>query len=470
MESELLIHASFAQWKKKRSRTLVAFIIIGAIVGIDYSIVLSTLYVYLKDMIQSDKPKVYYGVIIAIFNISSTIFGVLSGWLVDKSRRIRLYINIVFIIQIIGSLLYTIPFSVAFPIIGRLLAGVADPFGNVCSGELIRIYDDEGSTKALWWLASTYSFGFIVGPGLSLLFQQVNFNIGIVTVTNLNFVGLFMAGLSILAMFVANTLVYDCSKEFDLKEYEKQQQKKAYNREKKNNGKKNIITNVNDDFPEVTFSYITSAHQMTPLLTVKGLLTNFDSVLLLFTTYVTMFSLFGTDLMIPLLVSNTFYWKQVAVSYIFIAYGIAYLIILIIMMKLCSTSRSVYIATIICLVFALVQYASLFVIENGVREKTRDIVLFILYLFCWMIGWCIEEVLIRNMIGKMVPSCVQSFTETFRSGCARISAIMVSLLIPLLMTYLQMYIVVMFIIFFVLFVCFIVRKEYLKNPREIHFF
>ena len=140
---------ALSDWKKKRRSTIIGYIIIGSIVGIDYSVILSTVYLYLRDFIHTPHPNLCYGIIITLFNLSSTLFGAMSGRWVDKTRRIKIYVNIILVLQVIGNVLYTIPYSVAFPIIGRVLAGISDPFSNVCTGEILRIYHGEESTRAL---------------------------------------------------------------------------------------------------------------------------------------------------------------------------------------------------------------------------------------------------------------------------------------------------------------------------------
>lgn len=460
------------KWKKKRQKTLIGYIIIGAIVGVDYSVILSTLYIYLRDMVGTTYPQFYYGLIIAVFNISSTLFGILSGRYVDKTRKMRFYLNVVFAIQIIGSLMYAIPYSVVFPVIGRLLGGIGDPFINVVSGEVIRIFDEDRGTQALWWLASTYSIGFIVGPGLNVLFKQIHFHIGAFEVNNLNFVGIFMAVLSVLALIVGNTLIHDCSFEFDLKEYLKQN----YGDKFDENNEENFI-NESEEILEAYESCVeqkaliktTKSDEIPFFIVIKGLGTRFDSVLLFLSTFVFMFILFGTDIMIPLLVTNVFHWEAVAVSYVFLSYGIAYFFILLIMGKFSTSKRSVYVTTLICIFFQILQYVALWVVSISQRNQTLDLILITFILFCWVLGWCIEEVLIRSMVAKMVPSSIQSFTETLRSGLARLSAIIVSLSVPLLMTYLFSYSLIVVCIVSIIFVCFVVRMRSLMSLKEIEF-
>ena len=67
-------------WKRKRGRTFISFILVGITVGIDYSVVFSTLYLYLRNTIQIEGSQVWYGIIIAVYQISSSLFGLLTGY------------------------------------------------------------------------------------------------------------------------------------------------------------------------------------------------------------------------------------------------------------------------------------------------------------------------------------------------------------------------------------------------------
>ena len=100
--------------------------------------------------------------------------------------------------------------------------GTGDPFINVCTGEVVRIYDETESTRALWWMATCYSIGMVIGPLLPLVFGSVTFDVGPIPMTQYNSMGLFMACLSLLTIGLVNLLMHDCSKELDLKAHLKE--------------------------------------------------------------------------------------------------------------------------------------------------------------------------------------------------------------------------------------------------------
>ena len=114
------------KWRRKRKNTVYGFLIICVVGGMDCSIVFATLYIYLTTQVKTDKANLYYGLIIAVYSCSSTLLGLICGRLTDKYRKIRLYANITLVLQIVGSLIYVIPFSPAYLLVGRLIAGAGD--------------------------------------------------------------------------------------------------------------------------------------------------------------------------------------------------------------------------------------------------------------------------------------------------------------------------------------------------------
>ena len=373
--TETISRSTWTEWKRKRKLTLIGYVIVGAIVGVDYSVVLATLYLYLENVIKTDQAEIYYGLIIGTFCISSTIFGLLAGRWVDKTRNVRTYLNIIFIMQIIGSLIYAIPYSVAFPLIGRFFVGIGDPFVNVCSGEVIRTYDNEGGTRALWWLASTYSVGFVVGPAVGLVFKGINFHIGSMPVTYLNFVGIFMAVLLVVALIIINILVHDCSKEIDLKKYLKHHHYTPDDLEWPN-GEETSFANEPTETTELITSKRRVLHDINDASipwqqVIIKLSTNIDTVLMFISTFVFMYCLFSSDVLLPLICVVTFQWDITALTYIFVAYGFGYFFILMVMCRFCNSTVGVYYATLLCTLSQVIHF-HFFLPSAFCREMTIE--------------------------------------------------------------------------------------------------
>lgn len=296
-------------------------------------------------------------------------------------------------------------------------------------------------------------------------------------VNNLNFVGIFIASLGLLGLLVANTLLYDCSAEFDLKNHLKDNSDDAITSDKHIEEKSDIDfdpeiedTDADEESMMLTKHRDQEIREFVPLRNVlKGLGSSQPAMLIIVSTFITVFSLFGTDVLIPLLIENTFHWPMAVTSYVFISYGVLYFVILVVMSTFFTSTKSVYVSTIACLVCLLLQYVLLATIVLVERNKNRDIVLFTLFLSCWVVGWCLDAVLLRTLIAGMVPSTIQSFTETLRSGAARISTILASFIFPLITHHLHWTSIVMFALIFFIFLGFLGLFKVFLNPKEIVF-
>ena len=148
--------------------------------------------------------------------------------------------------------------------------------------------------------------------------------------------------------------------------------------------------------------------------------TNKDSLLVIVSTFFFSYTLFSSDILIPLVCLVTFQWDVSSLTYIFIGYGAAYFVVLVLMSRLCKNSHSVYYCTLFCTVMQVLQYMFLLSISVVERQSDRDVVLITFFLLSGMVVWTVEEVLLRKLISNMVPSKVQSFTESIRSGFARL--------------------------------------------------
>ena len=70
--------AQWLAWQRKRKHTMIGFIMIGTLMGIDCSIISSTLFLYLQDTLHTRKPELWFGIIGAGLFISSTISGAIG--------------------------------------------------------------------------------------------------------------------------------------------------------------------------------------------------------------------------------------------------------------------------------------------------------------------------------------------------------------------------------------------------------
>ena len=363
-----------------------------------------------------------------------------------------------------------------YPLVGRLIGGLGDPFPSVSSGEVIRIYDKEGSTRALWWLASVYSFGFMIGPVVILFFKNIDFYIGSVHITQLNAIALFMAGLLLLTVVVAHFLIHDCSAEIDLKEYLKQQRTQS-DLEKHDEEPVKLVYNVPTEETQLLVSndYQKSDDTLNTFVTipmsviVRQLMRNPEAVLMFISTFIFMYGLFSADVLLPLLTIDVLEWSLTTLTWLLITYSIVYFALLMVMSKYCTGSLGVYIMSIVCIVFNIILFVSMSAMKVWSRNQVRDIVLMTCFIISYAFGWVIEEVIVRCMLAKMVPSHCQSFTESCRNAVSRSSTIVASVSAPLVLPFLEWWSAGLLLLIVVLLFFFVVRRRRLIDISEIYF-
>lgn len=205
--------------EKTAKHTVIVCVMIIFLAGLDYSIIMSTMVPYLKDMVQVENPNLYHSATLGAFSLSSILVGTVSGRFVDRTRNLKKYIILVLLLMLIGNLLYAIYLHPAFLIIGRFLAGIGDSFMGVSAGELVRLHNRKDATKAIWVISAAFSIGFTSGPVFGVLFKGINITIGSFVVNYLNFIGIFVSVLSFIAMVISMTLLPN--KPLDLHSVEK---------------------------------------------------------------------------------------------------------------------------------------------------------------------------------------------------------------------------------------------------------
>lgn len=447
---------TWKRWEKKRRNTVFGYILVATMIGLDYSFMFTTLYLYLRDMVKTSRPDLYYGIMIGVYSLSSTLFGVVSGRWVDKTRKIKLYSLITLLLQIIGCCLYIIHFNIAYPLIGRAIGGLGDPFPSVVSGEVVRIYDKKTGTRVLFWLASVYSVAFMCGPLLAMIFKGFDFYIGHLHLTQLNLVAVLMAALLIVTFFISIFLIQDCSAEIDYKEYLKRQNEDEETREKRT---QSVIANGGEE-----------PHIQIPMTTIfKNLLRNTDSALMFFSTFIFMYCLFSADVLLSVVTFNLLSWNLNALTALFVVEGIIYFATLLVMSKYCSTDKKVYAMTIVSIVSIVFMFSTLILMKLFARVLWRDIFFMSLFILAYSTGWIVEEVMVRSMLAKMVPSSCQSFAESLRNGVSRTSTVLASVTSPLVMAALHWWSGGLVVIIFILLIVFLARRKTLSNIKEINF-
>ncbi|XP_066924052.1 uncharacterized protein [Clytia hemisphaerica] len=205
------------QWERKRYWTTKAFTLECIMLGMEYSVTFLTLWLYIKEMINTDQPKLFYSLVASSYLIAAVILSVFIGRWVDRTRKVRQIFLICNTLVIIGNIMYAFHFSPWFLVFGRLVSGADGPLRSVISGEIARCYPDSEVLSRFSSMGMAFALGFIVGPGVNFMFTTVDFNIGAWHVTYVNIPGVYMALFFFITQICVFFMVHDLSREYDLK-------------------------------------------------------------------------------------------------------------------------------------------------------------------------------------------------------------------------------------------------------------
>ena len=450
-------------WERKRRHTFLCFLFLAFILGLDLSAVFTTMYIYLKHLVRTDEPKLYYSLILGCFNLCSLICCVTLGRWLDKTRKVRFYAHLALVVQIIGYLLYAIPFHPTFLLVGRIFNGVSDTFASVVSGELFRIYNDEDGIRANFWLTAFGFLGVLLGPGISAMFKGFEIHIGKLTINYLNFPGIFLSALMTISLILVNVLVHDCSAEIDLKEYLKN------NRDEYPSNETDEQNKTDEKAEEIC--YLSNIENQTIAIkhVLKCFSTNLDIIVIFLATFISMYSMYSACVVLPLIMQVNLKWDIRVVSIVIVAYGLLGFILIVILGRFLNSSRSVYYTSIFSIICQACACLSITLLKTLQTNLYGDIILLSVEISSLVISWFFADTLLRVTLAKMVPSRIQSFSECLRAGVTRCAIISASFIAPYVLQWLLWWSCGVFVIVILLLITFVIRKKHLLEPQELCF-
>lgn len=206
-ESKGNLESSFElTYQTKRQLTFIGFALRRFAAGIDYIIIIPSLWFYL----ESFNCKYYFlGLVISA---DSFVTFILSPWvekLAEKSRRIRLLGFFANILQIGGSMIYALPLYFYMPLVGRLVSGLGESFGGALYGEVKRVTAPEERIRVVIIMEGVRLFGIVIGPGMNFFLKRFDLKFGPWIIDHRTAPGFFMAIVWLLILVVHIFTVYD---------------------------------------------------------------------------------------------------------------------------------------------------------------------------------------------------------------------------------------------------------------------
>ena len=409
-----------ATWKKKRTFTLLIFLFQTFLLGANYSTATTTLWPYLLQF-NTPYPNILFGLSFGCQVLVGSTMSLILSRLADRTRKIRLTMLFVNSIVVLGNVCYTVGLSPYLLVFGRALAGSSMALNPVICGEVSRCYGSELLTGIFAMLTFTNGLGVMIGPALSVVFQNVNFWMGWLHIIVLNAGSFSIAVGSTLMQGAILVCASDISKEYDLKESLQSESQRLYDcdgnlseSEDVSHKKENIDMKKEHQEPGNTKNNTNSSLQTKNVLQVLQTCYRSQTMVTMFATgFLFGFSILSFELIPSLVGSKVLKWTSRQIGWAYIFSGSYYMILCLIIFKLRKHVPTVklFLAGFIfngagCICAIILSY----------RNQNSPITLF---LFGWLILlhptlYATELITMRVLTAQLVTSAHQSLVEAFK--------------------------------------------------------
>lgn len=202
--------------KKQPSKsTFYSFCFVSALVGAEYALIIPSLWYYLKEVIQTQHPDVFYSLTIVSFYVIAITSSVTLPKYVNQTKSHRKSLLILCGCGIVGNGLYAIPISVGFPLLGRTLQGVCQASLPIMAGQVARIYSTQGTIGKVTALKLWNFIPLVSFPALHIMLDHVDLHVLGMKINNANITSLLLCVLWILCLLVSFFNLDDISADYN---------------------------------------------------------------------------------------------------------------------------------------------------------------------------------------------------------------------------------------------------------------
>ncbi|XP_074506780.1 major facilitator superfamily domain-containing protein 8 [Sebastes fasciatus] len=191
---------------QKRNLTFYTIGLIFMLSGIEYAVILPTIWRYLQIL---EAPPYFLGLGLSAFSLSGLVTGPLFGLWSDRSKTTKSIILFSNLFEIAGNILYFIGYSKWLLFCSRLVAGVGAGAGSSIFGFLTRSTRPEERAGIFAAIMACRQAGLLVGPAFNLFLRLCDFKLGPFVVNKYTSPGIFMCLLWVLLQFVVLAMYWD---------------------------------------------------------------------------------------------------------------------------------------------------------------------------------------------------------------------------------------------------------------------
>ncbi|XP_035993806.1 major facilitator superfamily domain-containing protein 8 [Fundulus heteroclitus] len=191
---------------QKRNLTFLTIGLIFMLSGIEYAVILPTIWRYLQIL---EAPPYFLGLGLSAFSLSALLTGPLFGIWSDRSKATKSIILFSNLFEIAGNFMYFIGYSKWLLLCSRLVAGVGAGAGSSIFGFLTQSTLPEERAGIFAAVMACRQAGLLVGPAFNLFLRLCDFKLGPFVVNKYTSPGIFMCLLWMLLQFVVLAVYWD---------------------------------------------------------------------------------------------------------------------------------------------------------------------------------------------------------------------------------------------------------------------
>ncbi|XP_035026748.2 major facilitator superfamily domain-containing protein 8 [Hippoglossus stenolepis] len=191
---------------QKRKLTFFTIGLIFLLSGIEYAVILPTIWTYLQIL---EAPPYFLGLGLSAFSLSGLLTGPLFGFWSDRWKTTKSIILFSNLFEIVGNFMYFIGYSKWLLLCSRLVTGVGAGAGSSIFGLLTQSTRPEERAGIFAAIMACRQAGLLVGPAFNLFLRLCDFKLGPFVVNKYTSPGIFMCLLWVLLQCVVLALYWD---------------------------------------------------------------------------------------------------------------------------------------------------------------------------------------------------------------------------------------------------------------------
>ncbi|XP_073445317.1 major facilitator superfamily domain-containing protein 8-like isoform X1 [Dendrobates tinctorius] len=192
--------------RRKQKLTNAAIGLIFLLSGIEYAVILPTVWLYLQSL---DAQPFFLGLVLSAFSLTELLSGPVFGYWTDRTGKTKNVILLSNCFEIAGNFMYFVGISKWFLLGSRLVAGVGAGAGASIFGYLTRCSSSKDRVPVFAMAMACRQAGLLIGPAFNVFLRYCTFHIGPFHVDKFSAPGIFMCALWTLMQLVVIFMFYD---------------------------------------------------------------------------------------------------------------------------------------------------------------------------------------------------------------------------------------------------------------------